>query len=58
MKLPSALVEVLEELEFVPSILASELWMNEEMMDCVDCVDSVLLPEALVELLAKAPMRF
>ena len=36
MMLPSELVEVVEELGFEPSILASALVMKEEMMDCAD----------------------
>ena len=62
MRLPNELVEVLEELEFEPSILARELWMKEEMMDCADwalVVDEV--PDAAsdvpAELAAKALIR-
>jgi hypothetical protein len=63
MKLPSELVEVLEEFEFEPSMLASELWMKEEIMDCADwalVVDEVSEVEfdALAVLAAKALMRF
>ena len=58
MMLPSALVELLEELEFELPRSAIELSMNDEMIDCADSalVEDVV-PGAVLEEFALPPVR-